>query len=189
MFIELDMIQSPQQLTFEQQANIDPSMQIQHRWLDSLSKSLVNWWLTSDGRSFGVFCRSGFFDFFGRCYSKDYKRRDLWCAAKLIKRCQSSHHLETTDDRRYKNVFLRLSWRVFLTKLAMKFAFDSLPAMLTSFGITYPNQSDAEMIALYGYSKARPRQANRKIPRATNLPPWMAAAFASWLMFLFVCEV
>jgi len=73
----------------------------------------------------------------------------------------------------------------------MKFAFDSLPAMLTSFGMTYPNQSDAEMIALYGYSKARPRQANRKIPRATNLPPRMVAAFASWpwLMFLFVCEV
>ena len=71
----------------------------------------------------------------------------------------------------------------------MKFAFDSLPAMLTSFGMTYPNQSDAEMIALYGYSKARPRQANRKIPMATNLPPRMAAAFTSWLMFLFVCEV
>mmetsp|Transcript_18748 Transcript_18748/g.28526 ORF Transcript_18748/g.28526 Transcript_18748/m.28526 type:complete len:136 (-) Transcript_18748:133-540(-) len=75
-------------------------------------------------------------------------------------------------------------------KLATKFAFDSLPAMLASFGMTYPNQSDAEMIALYGYSKARPRQANRKIPRATNLPPpRMAAAFASWLMLFFVCEM
>ena len=57
--------------------------------------------------------------------------------------------------------------------LDRELALANAPDMFCAFGMTYSNQSVADMIALYGYSKARPRQANRNSPMPTNLPPLM----------------
>ena len=65
----------------------------------------------------------------------------------------------------------------------MKFALANAPDMFCAFGMTYSNQSVADMIALYGYSMASPRQANRNSPMPTNLPP-PSAAFVFGLMFV-----
>ena len=78
-----------------------------------------------------------------------------------------------------------------LTTCAMKFAFDSSPAMLLLFGMAYSNQCVAEIMALQGQSRARPKHIKQKIPMPTNLPPPMPAvaeAEAESAVMVVVCS-